>query len=268
MVAGFLCGLLHRTQVVECLHQPGFLLKGVDMKNLQKPEPIIPEKDELNQRSGIDIVDIWKTIQGEGPFVGTVSVFIRLAGCDRSCPLCDTDYTSGRRMVLPYLIESEVRVLMPSNKGLVVITGGEPFRQNINELVSLLIQAGYTIQIETNGDIYREDFGNYESPELYIVCSPKGPIIHPKLLPYVYAFKYVVDEGNIEMNNSGLPLSTLGQRGRVAWPPKGHKAQIFISPCDEGDPGKNRRNVEVAVKSCFKFGHRLSLQIHKLIGVP
>ena len=46
-----------------------------------------------------------------------------------------------------------VRAIRPS--GLVVLTGGEPFRQDIGPLIELLLEAGYEIQIETNGTLFR-----------------------------------------------------------------------------------------------------------------
>jgi len=45
----------------------------------------------------LDIVSIFPTIQGEGPYTGQRAVFVRLAGCNLMCPGCDTDYTTGRK---------------------------------------------------------------------------------------------------------------------------------------------------------------------------
>ena len=44
------------------------------------------------------INSIFYTIQGEGPFAGSPAVFVRLAGCNLQCPMCDTEYTSRQQM--------------------------------------------------------------------------------------------------------------------------------------------------------------------------
>ena len=92
--------------------------------NNQKREGIAPLRF-----GDVEIVDIWKTIQGEGPLAGCPSVFIRLAGCNLRCPWCDTDYTSNRKLWRASEVVELVRAIRPS--GLVVLTGGEPFRQDI-----------------------------------------------------------------------------------------------------------------------------------------
>ena len=60
--------------------------------NLQPIEKRTKSADGL-----LSLHSIFHTIQGEGPFCGTPSVFVRLAGCNLQCPACDTDYTQGRR---------------------------------------------------------------------------------------------------------------------------------------------------------------------------
>ena len=60
-----------------------------------------PEKQQLRGDGLLAVHSIFYTIQGEGPFAGETAVFVRLAGCNLQCPLCDTDYTSDRRMVGP-----------------------------------------------------------------------------------------------------------------------------------------------------------------------
>jgi organic radical activating enzyme len=167
------------------------------MINTQKREAVLKDKKVL------EVCDVWRTIQGEGPFAGLPAVFVRLAGCNLNCPACDTDYTSNRMSIRPeQLVE---RIQYKQTGGLVVFTGGEPLRQNIGIATKLLYRLGYTVQIETNGMLYRDDM---EYNGLTIVCSPKSPIIHEKLQPLIRAVKYVVQAGFVDVD--GLPTRTLG----------------------------------------------------------
>ena len=102
----------------------------------------------------MQIIEIYKSLQGESSYTGLPCVFVRLAGCNLRCTWCDSEYTftGGRRMGLEE-IEAEVQRLSPQG-GLVKITGGEPLLQE-REAVALmgrLLGAGYTVLLETSGE--------------------------------------------------------------------------------------------------------------------
>ncbi|WP_404603863.1 4Fe-4S cluster-binding domain-containing protein, partial [Raoultella planticola] len=91
-----------------------------------------PEKKDY--QSTLEVHSIFSTIQGEGPFCGRPAVFVRLAGCNLQCPGCDTEYTQNReRLNYGSILQNIEERLMStsSNANLIVISGGEPFRQNI-----------------------------------------------------------------------------------------------------------------------------------------
>jgi len=92
------------------------------------------------------------SIQGEGEFIGTPSLFIRLDGCPLRCAWCDTPYAlagdAGRDMSV-----EEIAALAGSHSH-VVITGGEPLAQDIKPLVTALGQRHITV--ETSGTIFAE----------------------------------------------------------------------------------------------------------------
>lgn len=238
------------------------------MKNTQ------PKEKSLYREDGhLDIVQVWRTIQGEGPFSGMPAVFVRLAGCNLDCPACDTDYTSGRRMFSPRSVLEMTDLLSKKTEymstDLVVFTGGEPFRQNITPTVNGLLCAGYDVQIETNGTLWLDSFGRVHDRfyNLTVVCSPKTPEINATAYRNADIWKYIVSHGQVD-DKDGLPIATLGNTVGVARPHKDvNPRDIYIQPLDEGDEEKNRLNLEVAVSSCLKFGYRLSLQIHKYIGL-
>lgn len=232
----------------------------MSFQNLQ-----LPEKPVDNIHGFIDFISIFETIQGEGPFAGKPAVFIRLAGCNIQCKLCDTQYTEGRRQASAREIVDEVASLR--NKGLVVITGGEPMRQaRITDLVLELWRRNYLTQIETNGTLFHKDFP-WLPNALSIVCSPKTAGLSKYIIPYIHAFKYVIQAGHVD-EEDGLPTQILGMPCRVARPPESFQGEIFIQPCDEQDPERNRANIELAKQICFRHGYRISIQTHKLMGLP
>jgi 7-carboxy-7-deazaguanine synthase len=227
--------------------------------------------ESRDQRDGLlSVHSIFHTIQGEGPFCGTPSVFIRLAGCNLQCPGCDTDYTSGRFEAGPNTILEFVREMRPS--GLVVITGGEPFRQDIERLLYTLMGAGYYVQIETNGTYAPPDVVCCLAPDVrkgvYVVVSPKTGRVHPDIARLACAFKYVVSHDSIDPED-GLPLNVLDNRCRVkvARPPVWWERPVYLQPMDSKDSALNDLNLRAAIASCMKYGHILQLQLHKLIGL-
>ena len=99
--------------------------------------------------STLQVSEIFYSIQGEGVSCGQAAAFIRLGGCSLGCQWCDTKYTWHGGPVW-----EEQRILdtvkgFPARR--VVVTGGEPFEQDIVSLLQALRQAGFTIEIETAG---------------------------------------------------------------------------------------------------------------------
>lgn len=243
----------------------------VPLKNYQPVEK--PVSAELSG-GFLDAHSVFATIQGEGPCVGVPSIFIRLAGCNLQCPACDTDYTTGRKHTSPEaLVDRVVNLPWPggvklwrgSDLPLVVITGGEPFRQPLGELVRRLLDHRFLVQIETNGTLYLEDFP-YASPDVMIVCSPKTGKVNENLETWISAWKYVVSVSD-GVEDDGLPSAVLGNRIRPARP-YSKFSHTYVQPADEGDPDLNAANMQLAIKSCMENGYRLCIQTHKLCGLP
>lgn len=235
--------------------------KGMEPK--QPPRNQQPaEKPTVNKFGYLEVHSIWPTIQGEGPYAGRGAIFIRLAGCNLQCPWCDTEYTSIRKKMNPMDIVTEVARY---NGDLVVLTGGEPFRQDINRAVRALLISGQTIQIETNGTLYLDDF---PYSKVTIVCSPKTATINSRIK--IDAYKYVLDSEYVDPND-GLPTSALGMPTAPARPREVDLVSgvpIYVQPMDTGDPERNADNVRVAVESAMRFGYLFCPQIHKLAGMP
>lgn len=228
----------------------------------------------------LDVHSLFHTLQGEGPFCGRASAFVRLAGCNLQCPACDTDYTEGRHPMHVKEVVAAVHALRPGNaaRPLVVITGGEPFRQNLYPLCYALVKEGFTVQIETNGTLPPPNLAFVElcSTNLhdencvFVVCSPKAGKVNSYLAPLVAAYKYVVDADSVH-EDDGLPILALGHTAypHVARPPIGFTGPVYIQPCDRQDETLNRRNREAVVILAMNAPDvfTVQLQTHKILNL-
>lgn len=224
------------------------------------------EKREVRDDGKLDVKEIFYTIQGEGPFAGQPAVFVRLAGCNLQCPLCDTDYTHDRHLMSPMeIIERGKQLYLGSYQmELIVVTGGEPFRQACGPFVRQARRLGFKVQFETNGTLYDDSMEHFWH-EVTVVCSPKARI-NSSIAKVIDALKYVARSGEIDPDD-GLPTRALDATARPG------RLDLFtgityLQPCDEQDEDRNRLNTQAVVNSCMKFGHRLCLQTHKLVGLP
>ncbi len=244
------------------------------MLNQQPMEHIDPDSGEY-----LDVHSIFATLQGEGPFTGRSAIFIRLAGCNLQCPACDTDYTSKRtRMPIGDILQ-QVESLWPKGAAqpLVVLTGGEPFRQKIQALCTLLtVHRTFTVQIETNGTFPPPNllFAELCSLKLtdegcvFIVCSPKTGKVHRQMEPLVAAYKYVLDADSVH-EQDGLPLRALGHTAHpyVARPTLGFRGPVYLQPADRQDEAINKRNRQACVILAMNAPEQFTVQLqtHKIL---
>ncbi len=233
------------------------------MNNTQAPEKALRRDD-----GQLAVHSIFPTIQGEGPFAGQPATFVRLAGCNLACPRCDTDYTSSRTLMSPEQILLTVKHATAPNR-LVVITGGEPFRQNIAPLARCLLEEKFGVQVETNGTLAPNSdwISLYSKHAPTIVCSPKTGKVHQALTPFVDAYKYVLHRD--QLGADGLPTSALDHPAhpRLARPHRGYSGPVYVQPVDEQDRALNELNTKAAIASAMKHGFTLCLQTHKIIGL-
>lgn len=210
---------------------------------------------ETGDGKTLQLVEIFPTLQGEGPFVGHPAVFVRLGGCNLACAFCDTEFEKFQPIALDILlqhIDQTSREQGQRVRDLVVITGGEPLRQNIAPLCEALIGNGYRVQIETNGTLWRD------LPEaVNVVCSPKAPY-HPlraDLLARTDALKFIISADEETYAN----VVEVGQAQ--------FKIPVYVQPMDVADPIKNKANQLRASQLAQQHGYRLSLQTHKILGI-
>lgn len=206
------------------------------------------------------VKEIFRTLQGEGAQTGRPAVFLRFAGCnlwsgreeDRAsaaCKFCDTDFVStdgengGKFRGADTLADAVAAAWSgDEERRFVVCTGGEPALQLDEALVKALHARGFEVAVETNGTL--------PLPEgLDWVCvSPKA----------------------------GATLKVCsGDELKLVFPqlgvdPREFEAMdfqhFFLQPMDGPNIGQNTR---LAIEYCLAHPKwRLSLQTHKLLGIP
>lgn len=237
-------------------------------------------KQELGDGRSLRVVkgSPFYTIQGEGPFAGHPAVFIRLHGCNLRCWFCDTEFSNPDdpewemiRLARVAYDNAHAPITNTLRANLVVITGGEPLRQNIVPLCEALLKQGMQVQIETAGSLWVDGLDNLLGPRygnrMHIVCSPKTAAINPEVFRYATAFKYVVGQatrlkdGHIEASTQ---IATAAPRWLAAPRPG---APVYLSPMDEYDPGVNADNRRRVGKLCLAYGYIAGVQMHKLMEI-
>jgi 7-carboxy-7-deazaguanine synthase len=206
------------------------------------------------------VKEIFYTLQGEGANTGRPAVFCRFAGCnlwtgreedrgDAVCKFCDTDFfgtdgPGGGKFADADALSAAVAAAWPGNSGkrFVVCTGGEPLLQLDTPLLDALHRHGFEVAVETNGTI--------DPPRGidWLCLSPKADS------------QVVVTSGNelklVFPQEGGGP-----ERYRHL-----NFSHFFLQPMDGPD---RVRNTRLALEYCLSHPEwRLSLQTHKILGIP
>jgi 7-carboxy-7-deazaguanine synthase (Cx14CxxC type) len=205
------------------------------------------------------VKEIFYTLQGEGAHAGRAAVFCRFAGCnlwsgreqDRAaadCQFCDTDFVGvdgeggGKFAAADALADACANVAGDAGATFIVLTGGEPMLQVDDALVDALHARGFTIAIETNGTL--------PVPRAidWICVSPKaGTDLQQRSGDEL---KLVFPQADLDPETvTGLAFT--------------HR---YLQPMDGPDA---RANTDRAIAYCKAHpGWRLSVQTHKLLGIP
>lgn len=237
-----------------------------------------PIRPSTTDPKWLSVESVFYTIQGEGPHSGRAALFIRMAGCNLACWFCDTQFETNADSLRPLreIVADIVERFTFNQRRFIVLTGGEPLRQNVSELVIGLLNAGTElVQIETAGTLWShpELEPLFHNGQVDIVCSPKTPRVHPWIAQNCRHWKYIISAGCV-CPFDGLPLrgtalATMDKEMRLYRPfqDADDPHTIWVSPCDEYHEDKNLANVSLCRDLVMQYGYRLSLQVHKLIGV-
>ena len=224
-------------------------------------------KQDLDPDGRLWVQEVFATIQGEGVHAGKAAVFVRLCGCNLQCSFCDTEFMSGysdpRNLWDPIQLRNLV-MEKSAHINRVVITGGEPMRQNIAPFIDYLLSSGYDVEIETAGTLWIPGFETLAF-SCHITVSPKTGKVNKLINTFANAWKYIIIAGEVSPVD-GLPTKTpTGKDKEIARP--GNNAPVYVQACDDREVKQSRANIEDAIQSAKVFGHILSVQIHKYIGV-
>lgn len=215
-----------------------------------------------------------------GPLVGQRAFIVGMSNCNMRCRFCDVEFLDvGELRDIDELMLSIKRAQQhvhgePIKH--VVLTGGEPFLQNILPFVRMLNGNGYTVQVRTNGFVAPEGliqcFPQHTRLDPIrknsIVCSPKYAVVDDDLLPYVSAWLYPVETG-CEWTERGFPIlatqhADVAQLPQVYEPPEKHSAPIWLHPIfvytksGKISVAKTRPNVQAAHDAAQLYGYNLS----------
>jgi len=217
------------------------------------------------------INELFQTIQGEGAFTGQPSIFIRLQGCPVGCSWCDTKHTwevnaSDQVITKVMLSKSQetkqwsllnIDEILSLVKELgyqakhIVITGGEPCMEDLTPLCLGFEAQGYSCQIETSGT-----FDIKTTETCWVTVSPKvnmkgGYPILASAMQRANEIKHpIATEQHID------DLKKLLNDHQIS------KTPIYLQPISQ-----KKRATELAIKTCIENNWRLSVQVHKYIGI-
>ncbi len=221
----------------------------------------------------MQIIEIYRSIQGESSFAGVPCIFVRLAACNLRCTWCDSEYTfTGGRKMPAEEVEQEVLKLAPA--GLVEFTGGEPMLQE-RELVPLmdrLLARGYTLLLETSGERPLEHVPPAVHKIVDVKCpgSGEGGTFRMSNLAALTAadeVKFVLsDRVDYEFARDFIrPHGLVDKVGAVLFSP------VFLkSPSSDRDTSNCQLDPRLLAEWILTDGLnvRLGLQIHKFIWEP
>jgi len=187
------------------------------------------------------VVNIFKSIQGEGLYNGSPVLFVRLGECTRNCSFCDTQYFNeftemSKEEVITKITEADVDTI--------VWTGGEPLLQ-IKEINDIILELDsnnnlFDHHIETNGDLIDVEFTNIEIFD-YICISPKDKETCEKIKYCPYDIKVVTD---LEVNKDLIPYATM------------------LMPLTTKDEKENKKIAQKVWNYCVKNNIRYSPRLH------
>lgn len=202
------------------------------------------------------VVEIFTSVQTEGARCGTLTHFLRLAGCNLHCPFCDTDLNKFE-MRTPNEIMNRLCDLEWKQRTAcrLVITGGEPMVHDLWPLLTFL-GSRFKIAMESNGTLLGKVAK--DQPEVlrwidWLTISPKTRIPTHLLAVHAAEVKFIVpDHESLLIDNEELLLSIV----------KG-KPHVFVQP---------EFNNPDSVKRCLEFMSvyprlRMSIQSHKYLGL-
>ena len=192
------------------------------------------------------------TLQGEGAHAGRAVVFLRFAACNLACPGCDTDFSpEGAQRFTAAELVARLRALDVGGTQRVIVTGGEPTLQWDAPLSEAVHAAGFRVHMESNGT--RVPAG----PVDWLTISPK-PQHHPARV--VLAEHLPPDEVKVVVDDTvdEAVLDRYAARWRCE--------NYFVQPWMDARYAHHLARAIGLAQARPRW--RLSLQLHKIVGIP
>jgi 7-carboxy-7-deazaguanine synthase len=133
---------------------------------------------DLPKEKVFPVIEIFgPVIEGEGPFAGQPTTFIRFGYCDFRCSWCDSVHAVDPAQVnanAQWMTTTEICALVDSHAQgypLITFSGGNPVVHDLTELVKLLHAKNYQIKVETQGSLWKPWLEIVD----HIIMSPKPP---------------------------------------------------------------------------------------------
>lgn len=194
------------------------------------------------------------TVQGEGAHAGRACVFLRFAACNLACTWCDTDFaTDGAAKLTAEEIVARLEQLDRHGSRLVVVTGGEPTMQWDHRLATAVRDAGFAVHMETNGTRVPE------AQVDWLTVSPK-PHFHPPNVQLVTGRTLRASECKVVVDDA-VDDDSLARFEELYG-----CDEYFVQPCMDARYEHHLARTLALVQRNPRW--RLSLQLHKLVGLP
>lgn len=212
------------------------------------------------------VVEIFKSINGEGKKSGQLTIFVRFQRCNLCCSYCDTKWAIKEDAPYTLMTDEEIyNIVIDSGVKNVTLTGGEPLIQY--EIEDLLLRLAknkeLNVEIETNGSISIEELVKIENGPSFTI-DYKLPASKMEEYMFLDNFKYV--RGNDIIKFVAMNVNDLERVKEIVNNYKLiGKCNIYLSPVFG----------EIDLKEMVEFmkknnmnGVTLQLQIHKIIWDP
>jgi len=202
------------------------------------------------------VLEIYATINGELPHIGTPTSVLRLAGCNLECAYCDAPTEGSYELNNKEIFEK----LLALGHRRVLITGGEPLLQmtELLQLLAVLAHAEFEVLIETNGTLLIEKVIPYAGIALDVKLFDLASFKLENLM-------YLNPEDALKFVYSGQDELTTAFEFINANVPLGAPYMVVFSPTD---PSHCYMNDILAFHQAHPFMDvRLQAQMHKVLGV-
>lgn len=169
----------------------------------------------------MNVIEVFKSIQGEGLYMGVPTTFVRMGGCNLNCSWCDTKYSWDDTKFIEYGVQELVDEIIncTGTCNIICLTGGEPLVQQdeLGQVAAILSIGGYKVHIETNGTI---------KPNSMMANNVNFWSVSPKL-EYIASDEFTDEFMSVYLHGTMMLKFVVGARSDVV------KVMKFLTPLEK-----------------------------------